>query len=59
MNKLGLNAALTSAVAPMESVFAAAAQRWFGMPKVVTGFLYSVVQPAMAPLLLPSVLTHL
>jgi hypothetical protein len=55
MNKLGLNPAFTSAVATMESVFAAAALRWFGMPKVVTGFLYFVVQPAMAALLLPSI----
>jgi hypothetical protein len=55
MNNLGLNPAFTSAVATMESTFAAAAQRWFGMPKVVIGFLYFVVQPAMAPLLLPSI----
>jgi hypothetical protein len=55
MNMLGLNPAFTSAVAMMESTFATAAQRWFGMPKVVTGFLHFVVQPAMAPLLLPSI----
>jgi hypothetical protein len=55
MNRLGLNPVFTSAVATMESVFAAAAQRWFGMPKVVTGFLHFVVQPGMAALLLPSI----
>jgi hypothetical protein len=55
MNRLGLNPAFASAVATMESAFEAAAQRWFGMPKVVTGFLYFVVQRAMTALLLPSI----
>jgi hypothetical protein len=55
MNTLGLNPAFASAVANMESMFAAAAQRWFAIPKVVTGFLYFVIQPAMTALLLPSI----
>jgi len=55
MNKLGQNPAFTPAVAGMEGVFARAAQRWFGMPKVVTGFLNFVTQPAAAGLLLPGI----
>ena len=55
MNNLGQNPAFSSAVAAMESVFARAAQRWFSMPKVVTGFLNFVVQPAAAGLLLPGI----
>lgn len=55
MNKLGQNPDFGSAVAGMEGVFARAAQRWFGMPKVVTGFLNFVTQPAAAALLLPGI----
>jgi hypothetical protein len=55
MNRLGQNPPFASAVAGMERVFAAAAQRWFGMPKVVTGFLFFVIQPAAAGLLLPGI----
>jgi hypothetical protein len=55
MNKLGQNPAFGQAVAGMESVFARAAQRWFNMPKVVTGFLNFVIQPAAAGLLLPGI----
>jgi hypothetical protein len=55
MNKLGQDAAFTTAVAGMEGVFARAAQRWFGMPKVVTGFLNFVIQPAATGLLLPGI----
>jgi hypothetical protein len=55
MNKLGQDAAFTTAVAGMEGVFARAAQRWFGMPKVVTGFLNFVTQPGAAGLLLPAI----
>jgi hypothetical protein len=53
MNKLGQNSAFAAAMVRMEDVFARAAQRWFGMPKVVTGFLNFVTQPATAGLLLP------
>jgi hypothetical protein len=55
LNKLGQNPAFTPAVAGMEGVFARAAQRWFGMPKVVTGFLNFVTQPTAAGLLLPGI----
>jgi hypothetical protein len=55
MNKLGQNAAFTTAVAGMEGIFARAADRWFCMPKVVTGFLNFVIQPAAAGLLLPGI----
>jgi hypothetical protein len=55
MNKLGQKPAFTLAVAEMENVFARAAQRWFGMPKIVTGFLNFVTQPAAADLLLPGI----
>jgi hypothetical protein len=55
MNKLGQNPAFTPAVAGMEGVFARAAQRWFSMPKVVTGFLNFVTQPAATGLLLPGI----
>jgi hypothetical protein len=55
MNKLGQNPAFTPAIAGMEGVLARAAQRWFGMPKVVTGFLNFVTQPAAAGLLLPGI----
>jgi hypothetical protein len=55
MNKLGQNPEFGPAVAAMESVFARAAQQWFGMPKVVTGFLNFVIQPAAAGLLLPGI----
>jgi len=36
-------------------VAARAAQRWFGMPKVVTGFLNFATQPAVAGLMLPGI----
>jgi hypothetical protein len=52
MNTLAQNPAFTTTVAGMENIFARAAQRWFGMPKVVTGFLNFVSQPAAASLLL-------
>jgi hypothetical protein len=55
MNKLGQNPAFGPAVAAMEGVFARAAQRWFGMPKVVTGFLNFAAQPAAAGLMLPGI----
>jgi hypothetical protein len=55
VNKLGQNPAFGPAVTAMEGVFARAAQRWFSMPKVVTGFLNFVVQPAAAGLLLPGI----
>jgi hypothetical protein len=55
MNKLGQNPAFTSALAGMEDVFAAAAQRWFAKPRVVTGFLNFVTEPAVAGLLLPGI----
>jgi hypothetical protein len=55
MNKFGQNAAFGSALAAMKDVFARAAERWFGMSKVVTGFLYFGTQPAAAGLLLPGI----
>jgi hypothetical protein len=55
MNKLGHNPAFGPALAGMENVFARAADRWFGMPKVMTGFLNFVIQPAAAALLLPGI----
>lgn len=55
MNKLGQNLTFGPAVAEMEGVLARAAQRWFGMPKVVTGFLNFATQPAVAGLLLPGI----
>jgi hypothetical protein len=39
----------------MEGVFARAAQRWFGMPKVVTGFLNFATHPAVGGLMLPGI----
>jgi hypothetical protein len=55
MNTLGQDPAFGPAVAAMEGVFARAAQRWFGMPKVVTGFLNFATQPAVAGLMLPGI----
>jgi hypothetical protein len=55
MNKLGQNPAFAPAVAAMEDVFARAAQRWFVMPKAVTGFLNLAVQPAVGGLMLPGI----
>jgi hypothetical protein len=55
MNKLGQNPAYASALSGMEDVFAAAAQRWFASPRVVTGFLNFVTEPAAAGLLLPGI----
>jgi hypothetical protein len=55
MNKLGQDPAFAPAVTAMEGVFARAAQRWFGMPKVVTGFLNLVTQPAVSGLTLPGI----
>ena len=54
-NTLGQDPAFTTAVSRMEGVFARAAQRWFGKPRVVTGFLNFVTEPAMVGLLLPGV----
>jgi hypothetical protein len=53
MNKLGQNPAFALAVTAMEGVFARAAQQWFSMPKVVTGFLNFATQPALGGLMLP------
>jgi hypothetical protein len=55
MNKLGKDPAYASALAGMENVFAAAAQRWFGNPRVVNGFLNFVTEPAASALLPPSI----
>ena len=55
MNKLGKYPAYTSAFAGMEQVFAAAAQRWFTMTRVVNGFLNFVTEPAASGLLLPGI----
>ena len=55
MNKLGQNPAFTSALVGMEDVFAAAAQRWFAKPRVVTGFLNFATEPAATGLLLPGI----
>jgi hypothetical protein len=55
MNKLGQNPAFAPAVAAMEDVFARAAQRWFVMPKAVTGFLNLAVQLAVGGLMLPGI----
>jgi hypothetical protein len=54
-NKLGQDPAFTPAVSGMEGVFARAALRWFGKPKVVTGFLNFVTEPAAVGLLLPGI----
>jgi hypothetical protein len=54
-NTLGQDAAFTPAVSGMEGVFARAALRWFGKPRIVTGFLNFVTQPATVGLLLPGV----
>jgi hypothetical protein len=55
INRLGQDLAYGPAVTGMEGVFASAAQRWFAMPRVVTGFLNFVIQPAAAGLLLPGI----
>jgi hypothetical protein len=55
MNKVGQNPAFASALARMEDVFAAAAQRWFAKPRVVTGFLNFATEPAATGLLLPGI----
>jgi hypothetical protein len=55
MNRLGRDLAFVPAVTAMEGVFARAAERWFRMPKVVTGFLHFAVQPATTGLVLPSI----
>jgi len=55
MHTLAQNAPFATALGQMEPLFARAAETWFGMPKVVNGFLYFAVQPAAAGLLLPGV----
>ena len=55
MNKLGKDIAFAPALVGMEGVFAAAAERWFGTPRVVNGFLNFITEPAAALLLLPSI----
>src|SRR5271165_2207275 len=55
MNKIGQNLAFAPAITGMENVFARAAQRWFGAPRIVTGFLHFAIQPAAAGLLLPGI----
>jgi hypothetical protein len=49
------NATLAPAIQQMEPLFARAAVMWFGMPKIVNGFIYFATQPAAAPLLLPGI----
>jgi hypothetical protein len=39
----------------MESLFARVAARWFKKPKLVSGFLYWVAQPAATGLLVPAI----
>ena len=55
MHTLAQSAGFATAIGQMESLFARAAERWFGMPKVVNGFLYFAIQPAAAGLLLPGI----
>jgi hypothetical protein len=55
MNKLGQNPAFARAIAGLHGVFARAAQRWFSIPKVLTGFLNFVTQPAATGLILPGI----
>jgi hypothetical protein len=55
IHTLAQNTALTSAITAMEGIFAGAAEKWFGMPRVTAGFLYFVVEPAAAGLMLPAI----
>jgi hypothetical protein len=52
---LGQNEEYAVAVASLSDIFGTVADRWFGMPKVVNGFLVFAVQPGTAKLLLPGV----
>jgi len=53
--RLSLDGEAAEVVGSLKDVFEKAAQRWFGMPDVVRGFLAFAVKPGAARLLLPGV----
>lgn len=55
INKIGQRAEYAAALTSMERLFARAAERWFQFPKLVSGFLYWVTQPAISGLLVPAI----
>jgi hypothetical protein len=55
INKIGEMPEFSAALAGMESLFARAAERWFKIPKLASGFLHWVTQHAAAGLLVPAI----
>ena len=55
-NAFARDDSFTAPIKSMTPVFAQAGQQWFSMPRIVRSFLYFVVNPALASLLLPSLL---
>jgi hypothetical protein len=55
INKIGERPEFTAELSGMESLFARVAARWFKKPKLVSGFLYWVAQPAATGLLVPAI----
>jgi hypothetical protein len=56
MHGLAQNTDFIELLGEMEPLFARAAQKWFAMPKVMTGFLRFAVEPAAANLVLPGIM---
>lgn len=52
---VGGNENFSAAMIAMIPVFEQAAKRWFGMPKIINGFLYFAVQPGATALLIPGI----
>lgn len=55
INKIGQRPDFSGAFAGMDELFSRVAARWFKSPKLVSGFLYYVTQPALANLLAPAI----
>ena len=56
INKIGQRTEYAAALASMEPLFAGAVRRWFKSSKLVSGFLYWVMQPAASSLLVPTII---
>lgn len=55
INKIGERPEFAAALSGMEGLFSRVAARWFREPKLVSGFLYWVTQPAAVGLLVPAI----
>jgi hypothetical protein len=55
INKIGQSPEFTAALSGIEGLFARVADRWFKKPKLISGFLYWVTQPATVGLLVPAI----